>query len=31
MSRGPYVSATQQDAQTIRAWCVEHYPEMLEL
>jgi hypothetical protein len=29
-SRGPYVSATEQDVEDLRAWCAEHYPEILE-
>ncbi|QEG33413.1 dihydrodipicolinate synthase family protein [Bythopirellula goksoeyrii] len=30
-SRGPYPSATQQDAIELRAWCKDHFPELLDL
>lgn len=30
-SCGPYRGATQQDLEELRAWCLSHYPEMLEL
>jgi dihydrodipicolinate synthase/N-acetylneuraminate lyase len=30
-SRGPYRSATEADVAEFRAWCREHYAEMLEL
>lgn len=30
-SQGPYRAAVEQDAETLRAWCREHFPELLEL
>ncbi|MEA1951356.1 MAG: dihydrodipicolinate synthase family protein [Planctomycetota bacterium] len=30
-SRGPYISATQEDVEKLRAWYGEHFPEMLEV
>ncbi len=30
-SQGPYRSATEADAETLRAWCREQWPQLLEL
>ncbi len=30
-SRGPYPSATVADVETLRAWCQEHFPEMISI
>ena len=30
-SRGPYPCATPDDVETLRRWCNEHFPEMLEV
>lgn len=30
-SQGPYRGATEEDVETLRAWCKEHFPELLEL
>jgi hypothetical protein len=30
-SRGPYISATEEDVRTLREWYREHFPEMLIL
>ena len=30
-SRGPYLSATNEDVEQLRAWLADHFPEMLEL
>ena len=30
-SQGPYRGATEDDVKTLRAWCREHFPQLLEL
>ena len=30
-SRGPYPSVTKEDIDKFRRWCVEHFPQLLDL